>query len=143
MIGKDWLSDFKEKAIFLGENGLLYTADNIFFNIDPYKDDILAFLHHIPFLSLATRNYFDKEEKSLKKIESVLKVFDPKMFVDGILLADDNIEQTKSKLNNKKLRYVSITSWQQMLNFHWLIKTYHILMIMIRLLLHLILILSL
>lgn len=102
LIGKDWLSDFKEKAIFLGENGLLYTADNIFFNIDPYKDDILAFLHHIPFLSLATRNYFDKEEKSLKKIESVLKVFDPKMFVDGILLADDNIEQTKSKLNNKK-----------------------------------------
>ena len=67
-----------------------------------HKDDILAFLHHIPFLSLATRNYFDKEEKSLKKIESVLKVFDPKMFVDGILLADDNIEQTKSKLNNKK-----------------------------------------
>lgn len=101
LIGKDWLFDFKKKAIFLGENGKLYAADNIFFSIDPYKDNIAAFLHHIPYLSQATRRYFDGKEKSLKEIESALKEFDPKTFVDEVLLSDDNIEQTKAKLNCK------------------------------------------
>lgn len=79
----------------------LYTADQIFFNIDQYKDDIAAFIHHIPYLSLATRNYFSDKEESLKEIESTLKVFKPKTFVDEVLLAENNIEQTKARLNCK------------------------------------------
>lgn len=101
LIKKEWLSDFNKKAIFLGENKSLYTADQIFFNIDQYKDDIAAFIHHVPYLSLATRSYFNDKEKSLKEIESTLKVFDPKTFVDEVLLADENIEQTKARLNCK------------------------------------------
>ena len=101
LINKEWLSDFNKKAIFLGENKSLYTADQIFFNIDQYKDDIAAFIHHVPHLSLATRSYFNDKEKSLKEIESTLKVFDPKTFVDEVLLADENIEQTKARLNCK------------------------------------------
>lgn len=101
MIDKEWLSDFKKKTIFLGENKNLYTADQIFFNIDQYKDDIAAFIHHIPYLSLATRNYFSDKEESLKEIESTLKVFKPKTFVDEVLLAENNIEQTKARLNCK------------------------------------------
>lgn len=101
LINKEWLSDFNKKAIFLGENKSLYTADQIFFNIDQYKDDIAAFIHHVPYLSLATRSYFNDKEKSLKEIESTLKVFDPKTFVDEVLLADENIEQTKARLNCK------------------------------------------
>lgn len=85
----------------MGENKSLYTADQIFFNIDQYKDDIAAFIHHVPYLSLATRSYFNDKEKSLKEIESTLKVFDPKTFVDEVLLADENIEQTKARLNCK------------------------------------------
>lgn len=99
LINKEWLSDFKKKAIFLAENKDLYTADQIFFSIDKYKDDIAAFLHHIPYLSQDTRRYFN--EKSLEEIKSILKVFDPKTFVDEVLLADDNIEQTKARLNCK------------------------------------------
>lgn len=101
LIDKEWLSDFKKKTIFLGENKNLYTADQIFFNIDQYKDDIAAFIHHIPYLSLATRNYFSDKEESLKEIESTLKVFKPKTFVDEVLLAENNIEQTKARLNCK------------------------------------------
>lgn len=101
LINKEWLSDFNKKAIFLGENKNLYTADQIFFNIDQYKDDIAAFIHHVPYLSLATRSYFNDKEKSLKEIESTLKVFDPKTFVDEVLLADENIKQTKARLNCK------------------------------------------
>lgn len=101
LIDKEWLSDFKKKAIFLGENKNLYTADQIFFNIDKYKDDIAAFIHHVPYLSLATRNYFNDKEESLKEIESTLKVFEPKTFVDEVLLAENNIEQTKARLNCK------------------------------------------
>ena len=101
LINKEWLSDFNKKAIFLGENKSLYTADQIFFNIDQYKDDIAAFIHHIPYLSLATRNYFSDKEESLKEIESTLKVFKPKTFVDEVLLAENNIEQTKARLNCK------------------------------------------
>lgn len=101
LIDKEWLSDFKKKTIFLGENKNLYTADQIFFNIDQYKDDIAAFIHYIPYLSLATRNYFSDKEESLKEIESTLKVFKPKTFVDEVLLAENNIEQTKARLNCK------------------------------------------
>lgn len=101
LIDKEWLSDFKKKTIFLGENKNLYTADQIFFNIDQYKDDIAAFIHHIPYLSLDTRNYFSDKEESLKEIESTLKVFKPKTFVDEVLLAENNIEQTKARLNCK------------------------------------------
>lgn len=101
LIDKEWLSDFKKKTIFLGENKNLYTTDQIFFNIDQYKDDIAAFIHHIPYLSLATRNYFSDKEESLKEIESTLKVFKPKTFVDEVLLAENNIEQTKARLNCK------------------------------------------
>lgn len=101
LIDKEWLSDFKKKTIFLSENKNLYTADQIFFNIDQYKDDIAAFIHHIPYLSLATRNYFSDKEESLKEIESTLKVFKPKTFVDEVLLAENNIEQTKARLNCK------------------------------------------
>ena len=101
LIDKEWLSDFKKKTIFLGENKNLYTADQIFFNIDQYKDDIASFIHHIPYLSLATRNYFSDKEESLKEIESTLKVFKPKTFVDEVLLAENNIEQTKARLNCK------------------------------------------
>lgn len=101
LISKKWLSDFKMKAIFLGENGMLYTADGIFFSIDPYKDDLSSFLHLIPYLSLTTRRYFDGKEEILNEIESVLNVFDPKKFVDEVLLEENNIEQTKINLNNK------------------------------------------
>lgn len=101
LINKEWLSDFNKKAIFLGENKELYTADQIFFNIDRYKDDIAAFIHHVPYLSLATRSYFNGKDESLKEIESTLKVFEPKTFVDEVLLTNDNIEQTKARLNCK------------------------------------------
>lgn len=101
LINKEWLSDFKKKAVFLGENKELYTADQIFFNVDEYKDDIAAFIHHVPYLSLSTRDYFSDKEECLKEIESTLKVFYPKTFVDEVLLADDNIEQTKARLNCK------------------------------------------
>ena len=101
LINKEWLHDFKKKTIFLGENKNLYTADQIFFNIDKYKDDIAAFIHHVPYLSLATRSYFNGKEESLKELESTLKVFEPKTFVDEVLLTDENIEQTKARLNCK------------------------------------------
>ena len=101
LINKEWLSDFKKKAIFLAENKDLFTADQIFFSIDNYKDDIAAFLHHIPYLSQDTRRYFNEKGKSLEEIKSILKVFDPKTFVDEVLLVDDNIEQTKARLRCK------------------------------------------
>ena len=101
LINKEWLYDFKKKTIFLGEDKNLYTADQIFFNIDKYKDDIAAFIHHAPYLSLATRRYFNGKGESLKELESTLKVFEPKTFVDEVLLTDENIEQTKARLNCK------------------------------------------
>ena len=101
LINKEWLSDFQKKAIFLSENKKMYAADQIFFSIDKYNDDIAAFIHHVPYLSLATRSYFNDKEESLKEIESTLKVFEPKTFVDEVLLADENIEQTKARLNCK------------------------------------------
>lgn len=102
LIDKGWLSDFKNKAIFLGANDELYAADSIFFSIDQYKHDLVAFLYLIPNLSQKTRTFFSGNEEGLKEIKSILKEFNPKQFVDEVLLSNDNIEQTKARLNSKK-----------------------------------------
>ena len=101
LIDKGWLSEFKNKAIFLGANDELYAADSIFFSIDQYKHDLVAFLYLIPNLSQETRTFFSGNEEGLKEIKSILKEFDPKLFVDEVLLSNDNIQQTKATLNSK------------------------------------------
>lgn len=102
LIKEKMFPDFKDKTIFLSEDKKLYTAENIFFSIDTYKDDLGAFLDYIPYLSNATRKHFECDPKSLKEIEDALKVFDPQTFVDEVLLTDKNIDQTKKSLERKE-----------------------------------------
>ncbi len=102
ILEKNWLNDFKDKKIFLAEqNNTLCVANDIYYDVEKYKFDITAFLHHISFLSLATREYFKNDKEQLAEIEGVLQKFAPKSFVDDVLLSAQNIEQTKERLHSK------------------------------------------
>ena len=100
LLEKEYLKDFLDEDIFLDADGGLYSARELYYDIDKYLADLDAFTDHLYYLSPKTREYFAENSKWDDAISGAFAKFDENKFVDDILLNEDNIETTKERLKN-------------------------------------------
>lgn len=101
LIDKKMLEDFKYESIFLDSNNKLYSADEIYGDIDAELKDLSAFSEFLPHLSLHTRKFFADNEAWTNATNDIFDKFDADYFVNEILLSDNNKEDVIQILKNK------------------------------------------
>jgi hypothetical protein len=102
LLNKDFILRFKDKKIFKTEEDYLFESDCMYEDIDIYYPSIKAFDDYLPRLSVATRSYFEDNEKWQDVHEDLFDTFNPDTFVDDVLLSDDIINETIEKLKDKE-----------------------------------------
>lgn len=101
LLDNDYLKDFLDEEIFIEDEGALYKADELYYDIDKYLVDLQAFTKHLYFLTPKTKEFFKKNKKWLEAIEDAFADFDCDSFIDDILLDSDNLDETVEKLHDK------------------------------------------
>lgn len=102
LLKKDKLEDFLDEKIFIAEgSGKLYSAKELFYDIDIYLQDIQPFANKLNYLSLATRSFFKNNTSWDEARKNAFADFDCSHFINDILLSKDNIAATTEKLKNK------------------------------------------
>jgi hypothetical protein len=101
LLDKEYLEDLLDEEILLDEEGNLYKASELFYDIDNYLADLKAFTNHICYLSLATREFFKENQNWNDIVEDSFATFDCEVFVNDVLLSSSNISDTNEKLNDK------------------------------------------
>ena len=106
LVTKDYIIDFENKDILLTETGEeLKSANNIYYDIDDYYDDLKAFDDYLPRLSKGTRSYF-KDNKVWESIKNnIFRQFNPDAFVDSELRDAKNINDTFARLKDPETSY--------------------------------------
>lgn len=100
LLERNYLQDFLDEKIFLEADGGLYSASELYYDIDKYLTDLDAFTDYLYYLSSKTREYFAENSKWDDAISGVFAKFDENKFVDDILLDKDNIETTRERLKD-------------------------------------------
>jgi len=103
LLERGYLKEFLDEKIFLEEEGDLFTAAELYYDIDKYLIDLFAFSNHVCYLSAKTRNYFKGNEKWDNIIADAFNKFDCDKFVDDVLLSNKNKSETIDKLNDKEI----------------------------------------
>lgn len=78
LIESELLQSFVDdgKTIFLGEDGCLYSADDLYEDIDIYLSDLSCFVDDfLPHLSFEVRSYFKDNEKWASQTKGIFKEF--------------------------------------------------------------------
>lgn len=88
LLTHDYLSKFIEekKEIFIGNDGELYDAADLYYNIDEHLSDLSCFSEdYLPRLSVETREYFKENDDWEDQIEDAFNEFDIDDFVSDVL----------------------------------------------------------
>lgn len=101
LLEKGYLEDLMGEDIFLESEGGLYSASDLFYDIDKYLVDLQAFTNHIFYISHRTREFFKGNYEWEKVIDGKFASFDCKNFVDDNLLSRQNKNETIEKLKDK------------------------------------------
>ena len=97
LLENDYLEDYFDEAIFIAEEcGELYSASNLYYDIDEELEDLSAFSSHLRYLSLKTREFFKDNEKWYKAIEGHFANYESKGFINDTLLKDNWDETVKA-----------------------------------------------
>lgn len=100
LLEKKYLQDFLDEKIFLEADGGLYSAGELYYDIDKYLTDLDAFTDYLYYLSPKTREFFAENSKWDDAISGAFAKFGENKFVNDILLDEDNIEITKELLKD-------------------------------------------
>lgn len=100
LLEKGYLKDFLDEDIFLEDEGALFAAKELYYDVDEYLVDLKDFTNHIYFLSPATREYFNGNQDWDEVIDGAFDTFDCNDFVNDELLSEENIEETQEKLQD-------------------------------------------
>ena len=101
LLERGYLEDLLQEDIFLEDEGDLYAAGELFYDVDEYLEDLRAFTNHICFLSPKTRAFFKDNEEWDHTVEKAFADFDCEEFVDKTLLSD-NYKETVQRLKDKE-----------------------------------------
>lgn len=102
LLTKGKLTEFAQKKIFIKEGSTeLRSGENLYYDVDAYRDDLKNFNQYLPCLSLATRRHFKDNEKWDKAIANQFKAFDCAYIVDNLMLSAENIADTKKRIKDK------------------------------------------
>ena len=100
LLEKDYLEDYFEETIFIEEEcGNLFSASDLYYNIDEELMDLSAFSSHLCYLSFKTRDFFKDNKKWNELIEDHFAEYDRETFVNDTLLSD-NWDETVKALKN-------------------------------------------
>ena len=102
LLTKEYIVDFKDKAIFKTEDDELKESETIYENIDDYYPDLVAFNDYLPRLCKATREYFDDDENWSEAKKDLFREFNADNFVDSELRDDKNLNNTIERLKDKE-----------------------------------------
>ena len=90
LLENDYLKDYFDEAIFIEEDsGLLFSASDLYYNIDEELKDLSAFSSHLCYLSFRTREFFKDNEKWNEIIEDHFAEYDSESFINETLLSDN------------------------------------------------------
>jgi len=97
LLEKDYLEDYFDEAIFIEEKcGKLFSASDLYYNIDEELKDLSAFSSHLCYLSFNTREFFKDNEKWNEVIEDHFAEYKAESFINGTLLRDNWDETIKA-----------------------------------------------
>lgn len=100
LLEKGYLENFLNEEIFIEhECGELYSAEELYYDIDEELNDLSAFSSHMLYLSLKTREFFKNNKKWDEIIKGQFAEFDGENFVNKTLL-DENWDETIKALEN-------------------------------------------
>lgn len=90
LLENDYLKDYFDEAIFIEEeSGMLFSASDLYYNIDEELKDLSAFSSHLCYLSFRTREFFKDNEKWNEIIEDHFAEYDSESFINEALLSDN------------------------------------------------------
>ena len=97
LLENDYLEEHLDKKIFIEEEcGDLYSAEELYYDIDEELKDLSAFSSHLFYLSLKSREYFNGNQKWEEIIEDQFAEFDGENFINETLLNENWNETTKA-----------------------------------------------
>lgn len=100
LLEKGYLKDHIQEDIFIEDEGNLYAAGDLFYDVDKYLVDLNAFTNHICYLSSKTREFFKDKKEWENIIDDAFADFDCEEFVNDTLLSD-NYRETVQRLKDK------------------------------------------
>lgn len=101
LLRKKKINEFISEDIFLANDGMLTSAENLYYDIDQELVDLSAFRAYLPHLSIETRKFFSEDQEWKDATEDIFKAFDADNIVDDILLCDQNLDDVVEILKNK------------------------------------------
>lgn len=102
LLENELLEDFFDEPIFIEhEYGSLYSAEDLYYDIDEHLIDLGAFSSHICYISLNTREYFKDNSNWADVVDGKFNSFDPFSFVKDTLLSRKNKADTIKTLKDE------------------------------------------
>lgn len=99
LLENDYLKDYFDETIFIEEkSGKLFSASDLYYDIDEELKDLSAFSSHLCYLSFKTREFFKDNEKWNEIIDGKFAEYNSKRFINDTLL-NDNWDETIKALN--------------------------------------------
>ncbi len=99
LLEEGYLEDYFDQRVFIEEeSGNLYSAKELYYDIDEELKDLSAFRKHLSYLSFETRNFFKDNEKWNEIIDEKFAEYDGEDFINKTLLGnnwDETIEALK------------------------------------------------
>ena len=90
LLENDYLEDYFDEEIFIEEeSGKLFSASDLYYNIDEELKDLSAFSSHLRYLSFKTREFFKDNEKWNEAIEDHFAEYKSERFINETLLSDN------------------------------------------------------
>lgn len=97
LLENDFLEDYFDESIFIEEEcGKLFSASDLYYDIDEELKDLSAFSSHLCYLSFKTREFFKDNEKWNKIIDGQFAEYDSESFITDTLLSDNWDETVKA-----------------------------------------------
>lgn len=116
LLENNYLEDLLDEKILIEEEcGKLYSAKELFYNIDEELKDLSAFSNHLYYLSLKTREFFKGNTKWDEVIEGEFAEFDGDNFIKDTLLSENWDETVKA-----------LAEWETSFHFYRYIATNNI-----------------
>ena len=90
LLENDYLEDYFDEEIFIEEeSGKLFSASDLYYNIDEELKDLSAFSSHLRYLSFKTSEFFKDNEKWNEAIEDHFAEYKSERFINETLLSDN------------------------------------------------------
>ena len=97
LLENDYLEDYFDENIFIEEEcGKLFSASDLYYNIDEELKDLSAFSSHLCYLSFKTREFFKDNEKWNEIIDGQFAEYNSDSFINDTLLSENWDETVKA-----------------------------------------------